>query len=391
MLLVHIRLYQQLNYFEWHILYIYVTLCFYFNRVQYQLGPNTPLKDEIIGDGLGDYVLSTVLVKRHKKTLTISAIGDQSDTLKIVIPGVDDRLDLNGLINIGGYFVSPGHNRSAHLVNFRGCMLKAKFNNIDFIDGAINNRSDFTYANVVITNYTKFPKSSMNFNNQTFISVGIQPFDPFNPFNVLHNFSGKFDFRTVLLEGTIFQASTVALKFQRSKLSLVSGNENVSIDFPNEGQANDGRWYSVEYVVHAGNLQLVLNGKKRQASPLNIPQFGPEVTFGFSKNEHHFVGCIRNLVVLDREIRYRDIVDPYRAKPLAQYDHLTEGCKASDPCVPNPCFHNALCRTVAEGRGVDCDCRNHYTKPLCLFCKYVCYYYLPYLKSHGGDWALGTQ
>lgn len=362
-------------------------LCFYFNRVQYQLGPNTPLKDEIIGDGLGDYILSTVLVKRHKKKLTISAIGDQSDTLKIVIPGVDDRLDLNGLINIGGYFIPPGHNRSAHLVNFRGCMLKAKFNNIDFIDGAINNRSDFTYANVVITNNTKFPKSSMNFNNQTFISVRIQPFDPFNPFNVLHNFSGKFDFRTVLLEGTIFQASTVALMFQRSKLSLVSGSENVSIDFPNEGQANDGRWYSVEYVVRDGYMQLVLNGKKRQASPPNIPQFGPEVTFGYSKdkNEHHFVGCIRNLVVLDREIRYRDIVDPYRAEPVAQYDHLTEGCKASDPCVPNPCFHNALCRTVAEGLGVDCDCRNQYMKPLCQFCKYVCYYYLPYLKSYGAD------
>ncbi|XP_046846012.1 EGF and laminin G domain-containing protein-like [Xenia sp. Carnegie-2017] len=334
-------------------------------RVRYQLGPNSTLQQAILGDGLGDEIVSTVIVKRKKKELTVYAYGGQSDQMTLNIPGDDDRLDLNRYIFIGSY--PNGRYPSFHGVGFRGCMTEATFNNVDFVDGALNNRKGFK-TEKILPFKPRIPQRAMNFNNQTFLTFDIQQEDPSDNPLILQKFYGSFEFRTVLVSGTIFHASSVALRFQRSQLILVSGgSDQVTINFPNEGTANDGRWFRVEYVVENGNMELKLDDVVRRIVPKNNPQFLSKITYGFYQNTRYFIGCIRNLRVQKTAIDYYDIVYPYRGTKLADYRELTEGCKASDPCVPNPCFHGAACMTIVQGLGVRCICRQSYRPPLCQF------------------------
>ena len=334
---------------------------------------NSSLEQAMVGDGLGDDIVSTVIVKRDKRQLTVSAYGGQSDHMKIRIPGDDDRLDLNGFMYVGGHPNPPTEYPSAHRVNFRGCMIQAVFDGshkVDFIDGVINKRPGFNTKYTQVTNSPFIPPRAINFNKESYVRFEIQFADPIDPTKILQKFYGGFEFRTVLFEGTIFTASSVSLKFQRSQLSLISGGDIVSINFPNEGQANDGRWFRVQYIVENNKLELHLNDVKRKIVPSNNPQYGAEITFGFFDNKRNFIGCIRNLTVQFLAISYYDLVDPYRETPL--YDgisDLSDGCKASDPCIPNPCFHNAECRTVVHDPGVECDCRQRYKEPFCQFCK----------------------
>lgn len=338
------------------------------NRVRYQLGPNSTLQQAILGDGLGDEILSTVIVERKKKALTVYAYGGQSDQMTLNIPGDDDRLDLNRYIFIGSH--PNGRYPSFHGVSFRGCMMEATFNNVDFVDGALNNRKGFKMEKILPFK-PRIPQRAMNFNNQTFLTFDFQQEDPSDNPLIVQKFYGSFEFRTVLVSGTIFHASSVALRFQRSQLILASGgSDQVTINFPNDGTANDGRWFRVEYVVENGNMELKLNDVVRRIVPKNNPQFLAKITYGFYQNTRYFIGCIRNLRVQKRSIAYYDIVYPYRGTKLADYRELTEGCKASDPCVPNPCFHGAACMTIVQGLGVRCICRQSYRPPLCQFCKF---------------------
>ena len=345
-------------------------------RVRYQLGKNSTLEQAILGDGLGDDIVSNVVVKRDKKKVTVSAYGGQSDKMEIVIPGEDDYLDLNGFIYIGGHPIPPQQYPSFHSVNFKGCMYQATFDGkykVDFVDGILKNKEGFTERHVTETDNPKIPPRAMNFNHNTFIRFLIQFEDPTDTTDILKKFYGSFEFRTVLFEGTIFTASSVSLQFQQSQLSLISGGDIVSIDFPDEGQANDGRWFRVKYYIENEIMRLELNGKREQIKPVNNPQYGSRVTFGFYK-VRNFIGCIRNLVVQGVVITYYDIINPYRSSPVAEdysKDDLTEGCKASDPCIPNPCFHDTKCLTVVRDPGVQCECRENYKPPLCQFCKYA--------------------
>ena len=346
-------------------------------RVRYQLGGNSTLEQVILGDGLGDDIVSTVIVKRDKKKLSVSAHGGQSDKMEIIIPGEDDYLDLNGFIYVGGYANPSQLFPSFHRVNFRGCMYQATFNGktkVDFIDGVLNNKRNFQAENVEETNNPKIPPRAMNFNHNTFIRFEIQFEDPTDTTGILQKFFGSFDFRTVLFEGTIFTASSVSLRFQRSQLSLVSGGDILSIDFPDEGQANDGRWFRVKYHVENTVMRLQLDDQEKRIRPANNPQYGSKITFGYYNNRRNFIGCIRNMVVQKLKVTYYEIINPYRSVKLADdysRDDLTEGCKASDPCIPNPCFHDSRCLTVVRDPGVQCECRENYKPPLCQFCKYI--------------------
>jgi hypothetical protein len=308
-----------------------------------------------------------VVVKRDKKQLSVSAYGGQSDKMNIVIPGEDDRLDLNGFIYVGGYKNPPPQYPSFHRVNFKGCIYQATFDSkykVDFIDGVINKKAGFTSEHIEQTDDPVIPPRAMNFNHDTFIQFKIQFGDPADTTGILKKFFGSFEFRTVLLKGKIFTASSVSLEFQRSQLSLISGGDTLSIDFPNEGQANDGRWFRVEYYVENTIMRLRLNDVRRQVKPANNPQYGSIITFGHNQGRRNFIGCIRDLVVQKVNVTYYDIINPYRSSKLAEgYSDLTEGCKASDPCIPNPCFHGARCRTIVQ-------CRENYKPPLCQFCKY---------------------
>ena len=213
----------------------------FLHRVRYQLGRNSTLNEEILGDGLDDDIVSTVEVKRNKKQLMVSAHVGQSDKRNLVIPGADDRLDLNGYIYVGGYLNPPPQYPSFHRVNFRGCMFVTMFDDLNFIDGALKDKTGFSHKNLKITSEPAIPPRAMNFNHDTFIKMIIQFRDPVDPTKILQKFYGSFEFRTVLFKGTILQASSVSIKFQRSQLTFQSGGDTVEIDFPNEGQANDGR------------------------------------------------------------------------------------------------------------------------------------------------------
>lgn len=317
-----------------------------------------------------------MIVKREKQQVTVSAYGGQSDTMKIVIPGTDDRLDLNGYIYVGGYINPLPQIPSFHRMSFRGCMYQASITSnykVDFFKGVVDKNPEFTTKNVVETYSPVISPRSINFDRDAYITFLIQLPDPIDPTKILKKLFGHFQFRTVLFKGTIFRASSVSLQFQQSQLSLHSGGDIVSLDFPQEGQANDGRWFDVGFVVENKNMELRLNDKRARITPSNNPQYGAEVTFGYYQNEQSFIGCIRNLSLQSYDITYYDIVDPYRPQKLAKdfsREHLSEGCKASDPCIPNPCFHGAQCLTVVEGFGVKCDCRLKYKSPLCQFCKY---------------------
>lgn len=128
----------------------------------------------------------------------------------------------------------------------------------------------------------------------------------------------------------------------------------------------------MEYVAENGNLELTLNGVKLRKMPANNPQYGSEVVFGFHNNERLFIGCIRNMVVQGINITFREIVNPHRDTPLAETSKdLSEGCRASDPRIPNPCFHDAKCLSVVRDPGIECDCRQSYMEPFCQFCKYI--------------------
>ena len=358
-------------------LFMYDSSSTFLLRVRYQLGLNSTLEQAMVGDGLGDDIVSTVIVKRDKRQLTVSAYGGQSDHMKIEIPGKDDRLDLTGFMYVGGYPNPSTQHPSFHRVNFKGCMFQAIFKGnreVNFIDGAINRDSKFDQKYIQVTDNPVIPPRAINFNKDSYVRFVIQFADPINQGQILQKFYGSFEFRTVLFKGTIFTASSVSLKFQRSQLSLISGGDIVSINFPNEGQANDGRWFRVQYVVENTNLELHLNGVRQKIKPSNNPQYGSEITFGFFDNKRNFIGCIRNLVVQFLPISYYDLVDPYRETNLADgLNDLSDGCKASDPCIPNPCFHDAVCRTVVHDPGVECDCLQRYKEPLCQFCKYACF------------------
>ena len=344
-------------------------------RVRYQLGQNSTLESAIVGDGLGDNIVSTVVVKRDKNKLIISAYGGQSDKRELTIPGADNRIDLNGFMYVGGLVDPPLQYPSFHRVNFIGCMYQATFDSsykVDFIDGAIRNSAEFSKKNIEVKYDPKIPPRAMNFDRETYVTFSIQEKNPIDQTKILQKFFGSFEFRTVLLEGTIFTASSVSMTFQRSQLSLNSGGDIVSINFPNEGQANDGRWFRVEYFADNDNLELKLNDVTKRIAPANHPQYGSQITFGLFKNKYNFIGCIRNMSVQLQKIEYYDIVNPYREDKLAEdYKMLSEGCKASDPCIPNPCFHGAECLTVVRDPGVQCECRHNYKPPLCQFCKYT--------------------
>ena len=337
--------------------------------MRYQLGLNSTLQEVFVGDGLGDDIVSTVIVKRVKSKLSVSAYGGQSDKMDIVIPGEDDRLDLNGFMYIGGHPNPPPQYPGFHRVRFVGCMSQAIFNKVDFVKEVMENDESVKQENIKKTYNPAIPPRSMNFNKNTMLRFKIQFQDPLDTTKILQKFYGSLEFRTVLLEGTILTASSVSLRFQRSQLSLISGGDIVSIDFPNEGQANDGRWFRVEYIVENNNLELRLNDVRNQIVPSHNPQYGAFVTFGLFNNPN-FIGCIRNLVLQGVKITYYDINYPYRESPIAdKVVDLSEGCKASDPCIPNPCFHNGLCLTVVQDPGVLCDCRQNYKPPFCQFCK----------------------
>ena len=287
-------------------------------RIRYQLGQNSTLKEDIIGDGLGDDILSTVTVTRTKRKLDISTFGGQSDRKVIHIPGADDRLDLNGNIYVGGYLNPKQDFPSQHKVNFKGCMIKAVFNKSLFAD----------------------------------------------------KFYGSLTFRTTLIAGTIFEASVVTLTFQKSQLLLKSGSSDlVALSFPNSGYASDGRWFEVKYFVTNTEMRLSLNNVTKSIKPSQSPQYGGNILFGYDGKEFRFVGCIRDINVQGNRILYPDVIDPYRENTIATIGELSEGCKASDPCLPNPCFHEGECLSYAKG--INCECKKKYKLPYCQFCKYV--------------------
>ena len=340
-------------------------------RVQYQLGQNRTLKEDVIGDGLGDNVLSTVTLTRDKRKLEVIAFGGQADKKTIHIPGADDRLDINGNIYVGGYLNPKRDIPWKNRVNFKGCMIKAVFNDLDLLSGAPpNKKNGFTSERVRTTTSRNIPPKPMNFKKETFIKLEIQEIDTSDPTSYLTQLDGSLEFRTVLIAGTVFKATSVSLEFQKSQLMLKSGSTDlVSLPFPNGGSANDGRWFEVKFRVKDDLMEITLNNITNRIKPANRPEYGSQIILGYDENdEYRFIGCLRNIKLLGVEITYQKIIDPYRQTPFAEKGELEEGCKASDPCVPNPCFHEAECLSYAKG--IDCDCKKKYKKPLCQFCKY---------------------
>ena len=340
-------------------------------RIRYQLGQNSTLKEDIIGDGLGDDILSTVTVTRTKRKLDISTFGGQSDRKVIHIPGADDRLDLNGNIYVGGYLNPKQDFPSQHKVNFKGCMIKAVFNKIDLLYGARLNKKGFSRSkNLYFTDSPSIPPRSMNFKKETFMRIKIQRLETSDSSLFADKFYGSLTFRTTLIAGTIFEASVVTLTFQKSQLLLKSGSSDlVALSFPNSGYASDGRWFEVKYFVTNTEMRLSLNNVTKSIKPSQSPQYGGNILFGYDGKEFRFVGCIRDINVQGNRILYPDVIDPYRENTIATIGELSEGCKASDPCLPNPCFHEGECLSYAKG--INCECKKKYKLPYCQFCKYV--------------------